>query len=62
LHALPRFFTIASGGLALNQIIIYYFVDRLGFSYLLALFVVVSTVPGLIYLAGRFWAFPETAR
>ena len=62
LHALPRFFTIASGGLVLNQIIVYCCVDIFGLSYLLALFVVVSTVPGLIYLAGRYWAFPETAR
>jgi putative flippase GtrA len=61
-HALPRFFAVAAGGLALNQAIVYLCVDVLGRSYLLALVIVVSIVPGLIYLAGRFWAFPETAR
>jgi putative flippase GtrA len=61
-RALPRFFAVAAGGLALNQLIVYLWVDVLGRSYLGALFIVVCAVPGLVYLAGRFWAFPETAR
>jgi len=59
--ALPRFFAVAAGGLILNQIIVYLVVNLLDQSYILALIIVVSIVPVLIYQAGRFWVFRETA-
>jgi putative flippase GtrA len=61
-QALPRFFAVAAGGLALNQIIVFSWVDLLGLSYVLALVIVTSVVPTVTYLAGRFWAFSEAAQ
>ena len=58
-RALPRFFVVAALGLFLNQVIVYLCVDMLGWSYLAALLIVVSTVPAAIYVIGRYWAFRE---
>ncbi|RZW11795.1 MAG: GtrA family protein, partial [Rhodobacteraceae bacterium] len=58
-RSLPRFFAVASGGLFLNQAIVYLAVDVLGWQYITALVIVVSTVPVIIYFLGRVWAFRE---
>lgn len=57
-RTLPRFFLVAVLGLGLNQVIVYLLVDVLGWSYLAALVVVVSLVPAVVYVIGR-WAFRD---
>jgi len=56
-RALPRFFAVAVLGLVLNQVIVYVCVNLVGWSYLVALVIVVSLVPAIIFVAGKFWAF-----
>lgn len=58
-RAMPRFLATAIVGLALNQAIVYAVVDRLGWSYPVALVLIVAVVPAIIYLISRFWAFRE---
>ncbi len=56
-QAMPRFLTIAGFGLFFNQAIVYALVNLAGFSYFLALAVIIATVPAFTYLAARRWAF-----
>jgi putative flippase GtrA len=55
--AFPRFFTIALLGLGLNQAIMFCTVSVLTLNYRLGLALVVVLVPGLTFLANRFWTF-----
>lgn len=65
LGRLPRFVVIALAGLAVNQSIVFATVDVAGWSYRVALVIVVLAVPALTYLASRHWVFrtalPTTA-
>jgi putative flippase GtrA len=62
---LPRFVALALCGLAANQSIVFAAVDLAGWSYRVALVVVVLVVPVLTYLASCRWVFqpalPSTA-
>jgi putative flippase GtrA len=53
----PRFFVIALGGLALNQIIVFLTVDVAGIAYLYGILLVVMIVPGLSFALSKCWAF-----
>jgi putative flippase GtrA len=59
-RALPRFFATVATGLVLNQSIVYLAVDVLGWDYIVALAIVVTIVPVLVYLVLRHWTFRET--
>lgn len=54
---LPRFLALALCGLAANQAIVFAAVDLAGWSYRLALIIVVLVVPALTYLASSHWVF-----
>ncbi len=57
LARLPRFLVIAVAGLFFNQLIVFAAVDLLGWSYRLALVVVVLVVPLLTFIMSRRWVF-----
>ena len=57
LAPMPRFMVVALCGLAANQAIVFTMVDLAGWSYRLALAVVLLVVPGLTFLASRSWVF-----
>lgn len=44
-------------GLALNQLIVVIVVERLGYSYEVALIVIIAAVPAMTFLLFKFWAF-----
>ena len=54
---LPRFVAVATGGLALNQFILWALAIRGGADYRLALGVAVLVVPALSFAVSRAWAF-----
>ena len=56
---MPRFLSITLLAFGLNQLIVHVVVDRLGLDYRLALALVVLTVPPLVFLAGRAFAFAD---
>lgn len=58
-QALPRFLVTAIVGLSLNQIIVYVLVYHLMIPYHFALLCVFATVPPLVYVLSKTWAFPE---
>ena len=58
-RSMPRFFVIAAVSLVLNQLIVFTFVNLLGYSYNVALAVMVVVVPTFTYLGGRLWAFSD---
>ncbi len=57
LGRLPRFVALSLGGLAANQAIVFVAVDAAGWSYRVALAIVVLVVPALTYLASCRWVF-----
>lgn len=57
LGPLPRFVTLALCGLAANQAIVFAAVNLAGWSYRVALAIVLLVVPVLTYLASRQWVF-----
>jgi putative flippase GtrA len=57
LGRLPRFVALALCGLVANQAIVFAVVDVAGWSYRLALVIVVLLVPVLTYLASCRWVF-----
>jgi len=57
LERLPRFMVVALSGLAANQAIVFFAVNVAGWSYRLALAIVLLIVPALTYLANRQWVF-----
>lgn len=57
LGRLPRFAVVALGGLAANQAIVFATVNMAGWSYRVALAIVLLIVPALTYLANRQWVF-----
>lgn len=52
-----RFIVTAVTGLALNSLIVFLVVDAFGISYFYALGLMVTVVPGILFLIGKFWAF-----
>lgn len=60
-RALPRFFAAAVLGLVLNQVIVFVCVGKLNLGYGTALVVVVTLVPAVVFVLGRFWAFREVS-
>ena len=54
---LPHFLVVALCGLAANQAIVFAAVNIAGWSYRLALAIVLLVVPALTYLASRQWVF-----
>ena len=57
LKAQVRFAVVAGTGFALNNVIIWVTVDRLGLSFDLALVLIVLLVPPATWLLSRLWAF-----
>ncbi len=53
----PRFAAVAVPALFLNQAIVHVIVDRLGFDFRFALFLVVLIVPALSLVLNRVWVF-----
>ena len=60
-QAAPRFLAVAVLGLILNQLIVFICVNVLGWSYVVALALIVSLVPVVVYFLSRLWAFREDA-
>ncbi len=60
--SLPRFFVATMLALALNQGIVFVVTDLLQGSYPVALVLVVTLVPPVSYVLGRFWVFRNTER
>ena len=56
-RAMPRFFSVACIGLVLNQFIVYSVVSVLERPYWQALVLIITLIPAIVYLAGRYWAF-----
>lgn len=56
--AFPRFIVIAFLGLGLSQAIMFSAVSLLSLNYRFGLIAVLMLVPGLNFLANRFWTFP----
>lgn len=56
-HYLPRFLIVALTGMILNQLIVYGIVELGGWSYRLALAVVVLIVPLITFSLNRQWVF-----
>ncbi len=52
-----RFIVTALTGLALNTLAVFIVVDVFGFSYVYALGLMVTVVPGILFIIGKFWAF-----
>lgn len=52
-----RFIVTSLIGLALNSVAVFIVVDVAGLSYVYALAIMVSLVPGILFLIGKFWAF-----
>ena len=52
-----RFIVTSLIGLALNSLAVFAIVDVAGLSYVYALAVMVSLVPGVLFVIGKFWAF-----
>jgi putative flippase GtrA len=63
-HHFPRFAVVALLGLALNQSIVALVVGELGWSYRLALALVVLVVPAATFALNRWWVFaaPDSSR
>lgn len=63
-HHFPRFAVVALLGLALNQSIVAFVVEGLGWSYRLALALVVLMVPAVTFVLSRWWVFamPDSSR
>ena len=57
LGRLPRFIVLALCGLGANQAIVFAAVDLAGWSYRMALVVVVLVIPALTYIANSRWVF-----
>ena len=55
--ALKRFAVVAVGGFVLNESAYVVLLRETMLDYRLALFIVLSAVAGLTWLAGRYWAF-----
>jgi putative flippase GtrA len=54
---LARFIVMSLTGLALNSLAVFMVVDVLGLSYVYALAIMVSVVPAILFVIGKFWAF-----
>ena len=54
---LGRFLVMSFTGLALNSLAVFLVVDVLDVSYVFALAIMVSVVPALLFVIGKFWAF-----
>ena len=52
-----RFFILAFVGFILNYLIFYLMVDTMKWHYLVALSVVITTIPLLTYLGQKYWVF-----
>lgn len=55
--ALARFLVVALIGLALNSAVVYVVIDRLGWPYQVALVLMVSAVPAVVFVLSKLWAF-----
>jgi putative flippase GtrA len=55
--ALIRFVAVALLGLALNSLAVYLVVDALALPYGLAIVLMVTVVPGVVFTLSRLWAF-----
>jgi len=59
LHALPRFFAIASVGLLLNAAVLGFMVSMLGLHYMLGQIIATAVTLVWNFLANRTWTFAE---
>lgn len=55
--ALARFTAVAITGLLLNSLAVYFIVDLLSLAYPYAIALMISVVPLVLFLLGKFWAF-----
>lgn len=60
--ALARFLVVAMIGFALNSAVIYVVVDLLRWPYQVALALMVSFVPAVVFGLSKLWAFAPAAR
>jgi len=60
-HSAPRFFIVAAGGFALNQLIVLITSEWWGWPFWLALVPVVMIVPLVGFIASRYWAYRQSA-
>lgn len=60
--ALARFLVVAMIGLALNSAVIYVIVDLQGWPYQVALALMVSVVPAVVFGLSKLWAFAPATR
>lgn len=61
-RAMRRFLIVSLIGLALNSLVVYVVTDLLALSYWYAVVLMVTAVPGVVFLLSRFWAFREPER
>lgn len=59
-HSAPRFFIVALGGFALNQLIVLITSEWWGWPFWLALIPVVMIVPLVGFIASRYWAYRQS--
>jgi len=57
-----RFLTLAGAGFLLNQASVVLFVEQLGYPPRTVFGVTIACVAGILYLAGKFWAFRDRPR
>jgi putative flippase GtrA len=55
--ALPRFITVALVGLGLNSLVVFAVVNVLALPYLIAVVLMVTAVPAVVFVLSKFWAF-----
>jgi putative flippase GtrA len=60
--AMRRFLIVSLIGLALNSLVVYVITDLLALSYWYAVVLMVTAVPGIVFLLSRFWAFRGPVR
>lgn len=55
--AMRRFLIVSLIGLSLNSLVVYIVDGILGWSYWYAVVLMITAVPGIVFLLSRFWAF-----
>ncbi|MFC1771772.1 GtrA family protein [Pseudomonadota bacterium] len=58
-QALTKFVIVSLLGLGLNSMIVYGVVDLMGWSYHIAILLMVTVTPAIVFVLSKLWAFAE---